>query len=247
MTLKEQARTHLLACNGNGSWYDYSLKDSKKLINYKQAACYANFRGHEPSNFEFLGVGYYTLKVNEAGMSFFKWITGKKSPWRSLLVDPVEIVEDDLYIRGFFVGPETLAKAHKQYLMNFLIASRNYNEFKEHIDFWWKCVQEGIPEERAYIYSKNFGLYDGQIRQAVVNNTNHWPLCGKVNTGKFRKSLPSTGGACTNGIWSDGDLGLYGTDDDTGSRYSGYVAKGYLTTDKLKELDKEFGAKHVIG
>lgn len=242
----KQAKAHLLKCNGKDSWYAYSIEGSYN--EGKQDACYSNFRDFDPDRFDFLGVGYYCKKDDEAGMGFLGWITGDKSPWRTLFLDDIELIEDDKYIHGFFMGPKTLKKANKKFLLNFLIASRNVNEFREHIDFWWVCVKEDIPPEVAYQYCKDFAFYGkDDFRQKIVHNTNHWPWNGKPDWKKITDSKPSMNSKYTNGIFAEaGSVSEYWGDDGTPALYRAHTGKygnGRIPFSVIKDMDKDLRKK----
>lgn len=198
---KEAGRKHLLKSNDSISWYAFEHPKASRFG--AKDACYATFREYEPKDYVYLGVGYYCAKSDIAGMAFLSWITGPSSPWRSLLIDPIEIIENGDFIHGFFVGPETLKKAPRQVLMNWLIATRGWNEFQDHIRFWFACVEEGIDPDQAYMYARDFAYYGPEdIRLKTVHNLNHWPWCGTPDWERILKSKPKLGGKYTNSIFS---------------------------------------------
>lgn len=218
---KEAAKKHLLDYGGKNSCWafygpstetkynfstrKYETKSGVQLTTKYNQICYAGLNGF--STMEFLGVGYFSPKNNKAGIKFLEWITGPESPWRSLWgEDRFEIVEDPTYIRGFFL-PVSMLKQKEKFIKNFLIASRNFNEFREHINFWYECVKEGVDPARAYLYCHLFQKYDGekQIRQRIVPNANHWPLCSNTSLDRLKKSNLREKSQYNNTVLADSD------------------------------------------
>jgi hypothetical protein len=238
---KETGRLHLLKCNGSDSWF--AFETGKEEILEAREPCYYEIGVHSPKTFKYLGVGYYCELDDDAGVQYLQWITGDKSPWRSLLIDPIEIIKDEKKIRGFFVGPETLKKANKKFLMNFLIASRAFNEFEDHIRFWYEAVKEGIDPARAYVYAKDF-VYNGKrLEYRGVENDNHWAWCGDPDWEAIKESKPHVRSAYNTLLFAKSKLGHGDPRKWLGdNKYKDYV--GYygveISRENLKEMDKKF-------
>lgn len=186
------AIAHFKKYTGDGSSYYYFEKDKKTPNSSLNYQCYAPLR---QKTFSFLAVGFYVQKnqAGKPGLRFLDWITGKNSPWRYLFKEPVQRIEDDEAVYGIALGPKSL-EISNHLLMNFLMASRNWNEFSNHIQLWDFCVQEGIPEERAYIYARDFSFeqigQEKKIAKRTAHNLNHWPINGDIDFERFVKSVP---------------------------------------------------------
>lgn len=199
---KESARKHILKFDGNRSWWSVKYKQLENMDHIKGYACYAPLREQFDDKIQMLCVGYYCEADNEAGLAYFDWITNKeKSPWRFLFKDDFELVKsDDGTIRGFFIGPETLkyASANKSrwcIMMNFLIASRSWNEFNSHIMFWYEAVKDGVDPIYALYHSANFYREsDGSIFRMNIGNMNHWAFAGAFDFERAEKSNPHANG-----------------------------------------------------
>lgn len=243
---------HMLQCRGP-HWMGF--KHHTKPLTLKEGAhCYSHIWSLEPKDFEHLAVGYYCKKDDPIGIKYLNWVTSeKKSPWRSLIKDSVEMIEDKTSFHGFFVGRKTLNECTSwRYLVSFLIATRAFNEFPEHIQAWGEMVDEGIPEERAFIYCRNVSLYDSKFRLSLVPNTNHWPICQDVDFERFRDSKPDLNSDKTNWMFSTGykETGNYGMYYDQGveapEEITRLAASGHITRENLLRADKELSNKYRV-
>lgn len=187
---------------GHSAYYCVNGTTTKTL----STSCYMMLWSHLNTKTKFLAVGYYTKKDNPVGVSFLNWILDKeRSPWRKLFKGDFELIESEDAIHGIIVPLKTVHEAPIKFLKNFLIAARNFNEFEENINFWYKCVsEENIPEERAYIYCRHFQHYTGEDDFWVrpPSNTNHWPVVHAPDWDRFISGEPDLNTNYTNTLFS---------------------------------------------
>lgn len=201
-------------------WFTYNHPDrATNHIQHSGDICYQKIRGVFSNNAKAdqikivtLGVGYLCFPKDEATAKFYDWITDPEmSPWRSIFkVRPKKIttVENDTEItKGFLLHAPSLEGVHWSFLMNFLIASRNANEFFPNINFWYELVKRDIDPAFAYFWSYYFLMEDGLVSRSNVWNANHWPIEELFDYNAFKKSEPKLkkGGFNNyyiNNIWS---------------------------------------------
>jgi len=115
---------------------------------------------------------------------YFSWITGEKSPWRSLLSmqTPLVVNGENLNSPEFmknigFVFHE-LDKVPSNFVVNFLIATRMCHEWPKYIRDWATLVNtHGLDERIAFLFTSMFILdaEDKKYRLATGDKYD-WPV-----------------------------------------------------------------------
>jgi len=150
----------------------------------------------------------------EAANHFWDWISDpKRSPWRKLFSDGIELIRDPEGIpKGWIIEGDILKKTPFNFQKNFCIATRVFCEKPKNFDFWWMLVQKGVDElDALYLCSSCQGTKDKVSISSYGNlSGGHWPLTEQSNYGAFldwnalRKGEPnfdSTVGGTINNIW----------------------------------------------
>lgn len=167
--------------------------------------------------FKLLAGSAYVPKNNEGRMKFFNWIMSREtSPWRKYLDDDIEIIEDSQFIRGFILGPKTIAKftvnevsqfgTHLA-LLNFLICVRMVNTFPGHIDMWAKAVELGAEPEVAFYLCRNFWYNKNskKIFAQSIKEIGSFAFSGKIDLKRLKEGNPRENTKYRGGLWAVDD------------------------------------------
>lgn len=252
MDNREKAIKHLLKFTQGHSWWAAGYKNPTQFYSHQRGgyykedyhevsagACYAGI-DLKPSEYTFIALGYYCDKGDSAGKNFLSWVLGEKSPWRALFKDEFELIQTDTHIHGFFIGPKTLEEANTKFLKNFMIATRAFNEFEDHIRLWDYLVQNGIPQDRAFYYCSNLVLHKGEPYVKYVHNDNHWAWdSAEIDFDRVKNSTPNLNQNQTNGIWGNNKQGknLYSLGEIIEKSAN---KKKSLSLQAVLKFDKEF-------
>lgn len=143
---------------------------------------------HEPMkkvcDASFYATGFYQPKgsnptATAASKAFFKWVTGKSSPWKTITrlgVHPV-VTEDGRYCGA--VIPGSVIKYENWFTwFNFCVALRAPRENMGHVLFWHLLVKAGMKETDAFYLCRYFRADEkGAITKSFhTNDGGHWAL-----------------------------------------------------------------------
>lgn len=188
--------------------YTQSIQISPgKRVVLKDAVCHAGFVWVPDALFH--GSMFIETDSNKnLSEQFWNWISGKNSPWKSVLqgIEPVFHHKSGKRT-GWIIDPHE-AGIHDSkkfiFLKNFAIACRMLNEKEHKIRFWSDAVSYGLNETEAFYLCSFYGKDDSnQISAFDDTVTGHWPLNSTSYKG-FRDHNPYYSDTRINQCWGTG-------------------------------------------
>lgn len=182
---KEEIKERVIREFSDCSWSDKRhcgwAFDDAVVVNQP---CHAGFssEAHKTYKPKFLMASSFVVLegYEEIGKRYWGFMTGDKSPWRSLWVladwkpEPFFSTKHGRQL-GFFVAPDGF---NFRLCRNYFIAMRMIGEYPDTIKQWAHYVDVGLSEPEALLLAR---MYRGSTTSTTVlkkdeNDGNHWPI-----------------------------------------------------------------------